>query len=207
MSTRMEFWDAPDGTPCPECETDEHVNGHRIHRRDCSLQFKQVVPALSAGSVDDALNRANLEQAEELESLRVVVQQAANWFEEYAAIHDRKGDEEKKRRNQSRADYLRNALRGIPAFETENTDDVGLTAVEGAWARSMALEIVQSLADSEPTPRASGGQELLVGTEFDGMFVVESDELVRLIDEKLSDALFDKHIALRGAAVAAAGDQ
>lgn len=56
------------------------------------------------------------------ELLRAALLKAAEWFDEYAAIHDRKGDEPKKARNQTRADYLRNVANRAARVRPESGD-------------------------------------------------------------------------------------
>lgn len=58
-------------------------------------------------------------------------------------------------------------------------------------AKQIAAEVVQTLADSEPTERSMDGMQALKGTPMESMFVLDGDEIHRTVECVISNAFFD----------------
>jgi len=62
-------------------------------------------------------------------------------------------------------------------------------------AKKLARDAVQRLADSEPTDDSIEGMERLRGTPQESMFVVSGEELTRVIETTIEDAIYDHQAA------------
>lgn len=105
-------------------------------REFCNLELNAV-----ASHVRAAASPASEQEADKL--LEKALRQAAEWFEEYAAIHAEKGDEAKKQRNQARADYCRNW-----AGYYRNWSAVHMTASEQEAGSERVTQLRDALAEA-----------------------------------------------------------
>jgi hypothetical protein len=66
-------------------------------------------------------------------------------------------------------------------------------------ANSIALGVVQSLADSEPTEKSEIGMDVLTGTDAEGMFVLDSESVIRVVANAIDNAVFDGVLSIPAA--------
>jgi hypothetical protein len=69
------------------------------------------------------------------------------------------------------------------------------TGKEALQIADIAREIVQHIADSEPTNRSMDGMDLLRGTPVENMFVLDADTIIKAIELVLSNAEYDAALA------------
>lgn len=72
------------------------------------------------------------------------------------------------------------------------------TAEDGAAeiARTLAAEVVQSIADSYPEDDAIDAQDLLAGTHVAHLFCLNGSTIERFVENAIADAIHDGLLAL-----------
>jgi hypothetical protein len=64
------------------------------------------------------------------------------------------------------------------------------------WARDKAIDVLQSISDSEPNEDTSGAQDILLGTPYESMYVLNGRVIEEAVYRALSDAFYDGFITL-----------
>ena len=64
------------------------------------------------------------------------------------------------------------------------------------WARDKAIDVLQAISDSEPDEDTTEAQEILLGTPYESMYVLNGSVIENAVYAALSNAFYDGLISL-----------